>query len=151
MTNSQAAAHESWLVRCSPRALGFNCEQSASITLILQKSANATCTQPCDPPTLSVLHANFVAIGENIVDFSGNRTRAFSVGPREYSSLLRESNQGFLSGTSASQPQCYILMLCYKFHRYFYPTTTVQDWPWTYSSFQSLHKTFFLILPRPNI
>ena len=101
MTNSQAAAHESWLVRCSPRALGFSCEQSASITLILQKSANATCTQPCDPPTLSVLHASFVAIGENIADFSGNRTRAFSVGPREYSSLQRHNHHATY--------QCYVI------------------------------------------
>ena len=33
-------------------------------------------------------------------------------------------------------------MLCSKYHRYFNTTTLVQDWLWTYSPFQSLHKTF---------
>ena len=41
MTNSQAAAHENWLVRCFPRVPGFSREHSASIPLILQESVDA--------------------------------------------------------------------------------------------------------------
>ena len=66
MTNSQAAVYESWLVRCSPRTPDFSREQSASIPLILQESADAICTQPRDPPPPSLLHAIFVTIRENI-------------------------------------------------------------------------------------
>ena len=66
MTKSQAAAHESWLVRCSPRASGFSHEQSASIPLILQESADATCTQPRNPPSPLFLHTSFVAIRKNV-------------------------------------------------------------------------------------
>ena len=108
MTNSQEAAHESWLVRCSPCTPGFSCEQYASTPLILQESADHTCTQRRDPPPPSFLHANFVVIRENIFDTS------------------RESNQGFHGGSSMSQPSCYILRLCHKFHRFFHATTTVQ-------------------------
>ena len=57
VTNSQAAAHESWLVRRSPGTPGFSREQSTSIPLILQETAHATCTQPLDPPPPSFLHA----------------------------------------------------------------------------------------------
>ena len=60
--------------------------------------------------------------------------------------LLRGLNQGFHGGTFTSQLP---LMLCYKFYTFFDATTTVQDWPWTYSPFQSLHKTFFSAPPRP--
>ena len=63
MTNNQAAAHESRLVRFSPRAPGFSCEQSASISLILQDSADATSTQPRDPTSPSFLHAHFMQYG----------------------------------------------------------------------------------------
>ena len=109
MTNSQAAAHESWLVRYSPRALGFSREQSASIPLILKKSVDATSTQHRDLPPPSFLHANFVAIRENIFSSPG------------------ESNQGFRGESSTSQPPTHILILCYKFYRFFHATTTVQD------------------------
>ena len=71
MTNSQAAAHESWLVRGSPRAPGFSCEQSASIPPILQEPADVTCTQPRDLPPPSFLHANFMAKEEYIWHFRG--------------------------------------------------------------------------------
>ena len=100
MTNSQAAAHESWLVRGSPRAPGFSCEQSASIPLILQEPADFTCTQPRDPPP----HRFYMPISwqrKNIFGTSG------------------ESNQVFCGGSSTSQPPCYILRVCYKFHRFF--------------------------------
>ena len=92
----QAAAHESWLVRCSLLAPGFRGEQSASIPLILQESADTTCTHPPDVPPPSFLHANFVAIREN--RFSSSR----------------ELNQSFRGGTSASQPPPYILILILK-------------------------------------
>ena len=92
----QAAAHESWLVRCSLHAPGFRGEQSASIPLILQESADATCTHPPDVPPPSFLHANFVAIREN--RFSSSK----------------ELNQSFRGGTSTSQPPPYILILILK-------------------------------------
>ena len=87
-------------MRCSNRAPSFGCEQSASIPLILQESADATYTQPRHPPPPLFLHIIFVAMRENIFGSS------------------RESNQGFRGGGLTSQPPCYILlMLCYKFHR----------------------------------
>ena len=102
MTNSEAAAHESWLVRCFPRAPGFRREQYAWIPLILQESADTTCTKPRDPPPPLFLHANFVAIRENIFGSSG------------------ESIQGFRGESSTLQPPCYRFhLLHYKFHRFF--------------------------------
>ena len=76
MTNSQAATHDA-----SPLAPAFNREQSTSVSLILQEPADATRTQPHDPPPTLFLHANSVVIRENIFDSSG------------------ESNQGFRDGT----------------------------------------------------
>ena len=76
------------------------------------------------PPSFS--HANLVAIRENIFGSS------------------RELNQGFRSGSSTSQPPCYISMLCYKFHRFFHATNTVQDWPWIYSLFHCCTRHFSL-------
>ena len=87
-------------MRGSPRAPGFSCEQSASIPLILQEPADFTCTQPRDPPP----HRFYMPISwqrENIFGTSG------------------ESNQVFCGGSSTSQPPCYILRVCYKFHRFF--------------------------------
>ena len=49
------------------------------------------------------------------------------------------------------EEQCHQLMLCSKFQRFFNATTTVQDWLWAYSSFQSLHNTFFITSPCPDI
>ena len=34
-TNSQAADQESWMVRCSPRTLGFSREQSTSLNILV--------------------------------------------------------------------------------------------------------------------
>ena len=99
MTDSQAAAHESWLVRCSPRTPDFSREQSASIPLILQESGDATCTRPCDPPSPIVFARQLC----------GNK--------EEYIWLLR--------GIEPGLPRCYILMLCYKFHRFI--GATAQD------------------------
>ena len=90
-------------------------------------------TPHCDRPPPSFLHANFVAIRENIFSSPG------------------ESNQGFCSESSTSQPPTHILILCCTFYRFFHATTTVQDWHWTYSPFQSLRKTFLSAPPRPNI
>ena len=118
--------HESWLVRCSPRTPDFSCKQSASIPLILQEPGDVTSTHPCDPPPPSFSHANLVAIRENIFSSS------------------RELNQSFRSGSSTSQPPCYISMLCYKFHRFFHATNTVQDWPWIYSLFHCCTRHFSL-------
>ena len=99
--------HESWLVRCSPRTPDFSCKQSASIPLILQEPGDVTSTHPCDPPPPSFSHANLVAIRENIFSSS------------------RELNQSFRSGSSTSQPPCYISMLCYviNFTDFFKPPT----------------------------
>ena len=77
MTNCQAAAHESWLVRCFAPSTSFIGEKSASVPLILQESADATCTQPCYPFPPSFLHANFVPIKENIVGSSGELNQGF--------------------------------------------------------------------------
>ena len=105
--------------------------QWLNIPLILQESTDPNLMIPLPPPSL--LHTNFVATRENIFGFSG------------------ELNQEFRGESSTSQPSCYQLLLCSKFYRSFNPTTTVQDWPWTYSPFQLLHKTFFSAPPRSNI
>ena len=97
MTNSQAAAHENWLLRCFPRVPGFSREHSASIP---PHSARVS-WRSRDPPPPLFLHANFVAIRENIFDSSV------------------ESDQGFRGESSTLQPPCYRLILHYKFHKFF--------------------------------
>ena len=42
-------------------------------------------------------------------------------------------------------------MLYCKFHRFFNATHTIQNWLWTYSAFQSLHKIFFSARPCLDI
>ena len=108
VTNSQAAAHESWLVRCSPCAPGL------AVSNLFQFPS-------CCKNQLTALAHNLGSRSPIIFtgQFRGNKG--------EYIWLLRESNQGFRGGSSTSQSPCYILMLCYRFHRFFYSTTTVQD------------------------
>ena len=57
-----------------------------NIPLLLQESADATCTLTRDPPLLRplLLHANFVAIKEIIFDFVGESYRVSAVGVRRY-------------------------------------------------------------------
>ena len=107
--------------------------QWLNISLFLQESADVTCTQPRDPPTTSLLYAYFLAIREKIFDSS------------------RKLKQDFHDGSSLPQPPCYQLVLCPNFDSWFDPTITVQDWPWTYSLSQSLHKTFFSAPPCHRI
>ena len=63
--------------------------------------------------------------------------------PRENTfSPFGVSNPGFRGGS---------LLLYYKFHFLFYPTTTAQGWRWTHCSSQPLHKTFFPVPLHPGI
>ena len=100
MTNSQAASHESWLVRYSLmlRVLTVsNLPQFPSFckNQLTPLARNLVTLFP------SFLHANFLAIRENIFSSSW------------------ESSQGFRGGSSTSQPPYYILMICCNLYRYF--------------------------------
>ena len=89
--------------------------------------------------------------GSLVIPFPIVFTRQFRGNKAEYIWLFWGIKPGLPQWSSMWPPPCYILKLCYKFHRFFHATTTVQGWPWTYSPFQSLHETFFSAPPRPYI
>ena len=90
MTNSQAASHESWLVRCS-------------LMLRVLTVSNLPQFPSFCKNQLTPLARDLVTPLPIILFYSSSW----------------ESSQGFRGGSSTSQPPYYILMICCNLYRYF--------------------------------